>query len=535
MDSGQSLEFESKRTHSSFHYFQTVIFLILFASIQGAMPSCSISSPISRQITSRRYSADSNHFSFNKSPETSNVSHLFSLWHRIFDSVDQSSYYSFVGNLSETIGPRPYGSSNNNAAVSWTDQAMNANSQSNITVETWGAHKSVVGVINGYDKNLTDILIIAGNLDTVPGSPGADDNASGVAMVLEVLRVLSAYQFPRDLYFVALNAGEPPNSLEGGSEVAKRLYSSHIDVKLIFNGDMILNDPTEEGSRLNLYLNSSVGLFAAELLKNASFSYGTDIFYILQGQSFPSDQLAFERYGFETMCMTEAALSIHHHSPTDTINQPVYNYTMATEATGAVASVMAQLAFQGVSSKTDIDNDGLGDKIELELGTDPTNSDTDNDSLTDGDEVHTYRTNPLMTDSDLDGLLDATEINKWQTDPLQEDTDQDGLTDYMEVEIYHTNPLLADTDNDGLSDESEIRDYWTNPTLPDSDNDNIEDGEEVANGWNPLEPDDPGRIMTKTSESRDSLGFMWYAIFGLLLWGVLSFERDKRANQRRNK
>ncbi|MFQ5976883.1 MAG: M28 family peptidase [Candidatus Heimdallarchaeota archaeon] len=535
MDSDQSLEFEPKRASSSRRNSQTVAFLLLFAFIPVVMPSSSISSPISPQIPNGQHLADYNRFSTHQFPETSNVGLLYSLWHRIFDSVDHSSYHSFVGNLSEMIGPRPYGSSNNDAAVSWIDQAMNANSQSNITVETWGAHKSVVGVINGYDENLTDIFIIAGNLDTVPNSPGADDNASGVALVLEVLRVLSAYQFPRDLYFVALNAGEPPNALEGGFDVAGRLYNNQIGVQLMLNADMILNDPIGRGPRLNLYLNSPVALFAAELLNSTSFSYGTNIFSILNGQSFPSDQLAFENYGFETMCMTEATLSAHHHHHTDTIDQSVYNFTMAAEATAAVAAVAAQLAFQGVSSNTDIDNDGLNDKTELELGTDPTNSDTDNDSLSDGDEVHTYQTNPLMPDTDLDGLWDAVEITTWQTDPLQEDTDQDGLTDYEEVEIYHTDPLLADSDNDGLSDESEIRDYGTHPTVPDSDNDNIEDGEEVANGWDPLDPNDPERIMTETDESRDSPGFKWYAILGLLLWGVLSLKRDKLADQRRKK
>jgi hypothetical protein len=512
MDSGQSLECKSKRASSSRRNYQIAAFLLLFASLPVAMPSRSNSSPISSQMPNGRYSKAYNHFPANKLTETNNLGLLYSLWHRIFDSVDQSSYHSFVGNLSEMIGPRPYGSSNNDAAVSWIEQAMNANSQSNITVETWGAHNSVVGVINGYDENLTDILIIAGNLDTVPNSPGADDNASGVALVLEVLRVLSAYQFPRDLYFVALNAGEPPSALEGGLEVAERLYNDQIGVQLMLNADMILNDPVGGGPRLNLYLNTAVALLAAELLNSTSFSYGTNIFSILHGQSFPSDQLAFEIYGFETICMTEATLSAHHHHHTDTIDQSVYNFTMAAEATAAVASVMAQLAFQGVSSNTDIDNDGLSDKTELELGTDPTSSDTDNDSLSDGDEVHTYQTNPLMPDTDLDGLWDAVEITTWQTDPLQEDTDQDGLTDYEEVEIYHTDPLLADSDNDG-----------------------IEDGEEVANGRDPLDSNDPGRVMTETSESRDSPGFMWYTILGLLLWGVLSLKRDKLVYHRRKK
>lgn len=35
------------------------------------------------------------------------------------------------------------------------------------------------------------------------------------------------------------------------------------------------------------------------------------------------------------------------------------------------------------------------------------------------------------------------------------DTDQDGLTDYDEVRVYHTDPSIADTDGDGFADGDE--------------------------------------------------------------------------------
>ncbi|MCB1756359.1 MAG: MarR family transcriptional regulator, partial [Gammaproteobacteria bacterium] len=49
-------------------------------------------------------------------------------------------------------------------------------------------------------------------------------------------------------------------------------------------------------------------------------------------------------------------------------------------------------------------------------GTDPLKSDTDADTLFDGDEVKTYLTDPLQADSDNDGIEDGTEISKG-TDP----------------------------------------------------------------------------------------------------------------------
>ena len=58
----------------------------------------------------------------------------------------------------------------------------------------------------------------------------------------------------------------------------------------------------------------------------------------------------------------------------------------------------------------DTDEDGLYDQRELELGTDPRNKDTDDDGLSDGDEVLKYGTNPLDRDTDKDGFIDGKEV-----------------------------------------------------------------------------------------------------------------------------
>ncbi len=91
---------------------------------------------------------------------------------------------------------------------------------------------------------------------------------------------------------------------------------------------------------------------------------------------------------------------------------------------------------QGVDS----DKDGLDDVREKEIGTNPQNPDTDNDGLTDGDEVIIYKTNPLNPDTDGDGLSDGDEILIWKTNPLNPDTDGDGYPDGTEVKNGY-NPL----------------------------------------------------------------------------------------------
>jgi hypothetical protein len=54
----------------------------------------------------------------------------------------------------------------------------------------------------------------------------------------------------------------------------------------------------------------------------------------------------------------------------------------------------------------DIDNEGLPDYYEKQIGTDPNNHDSDGDGLSDFDEVFKYRLNPLSKDTDGDGIPD---------------------------------------------------------------------------------------------------------------------------------
>ncbi len=89
----------------------------------------------------------------------------------------------------------------------------------------------------------------------------------------------------------------------------------------------------------------------------------------------------------------------------------------------------------------DSDGDGLTDKEEAAIGTDPFNPDTDGDGLSDGEEVHKYHTDPLNPDSDFDGLSDGAEVLTYHTNPLDPDTDHGGVKDGHEVIEDGTNPL----------------------------------------------------------------------------------------------
>jgi serine/threonine protein kinase len=85
--------------------------------------------------------------------------------------------------------------------------------------------------------------------------------------------------------------------------------------------------------------------------------------------------------------------------------------------------------------------------------------DDDRDGLTNRDEID-LGTAPDERDSDQDGIDDYEEVYNYQTDPLKSDTDGDSLTDGEEVS-HGLNPLAGDTDGDGLFDASD-----PDPQLP---------------------------------------------------------------------
>ena len=85
--------------------------------------------------------------------------------------------------------------------------------------------------------------------------------------------------------------------------------------------------------------------------------------------------------------------------------------------------------------------------------------------------------NWAVLDTDNDGLSDWDEINTYGTDPNNPDTDGDGLTDGVEVNILATDPTLTDSDNNGTPDGDE-----------DHDGDGFTNLEEVQCNSDPQEP-----------------------------------------------
>lgn len=97
--------------------------------------------------------------------------------------------------------------------------------------------------------------------------------------------------------------------------------------------------------------------------------------------------------------------------------------------------------YEATGGDIDSDGDGLTDKDETVIGTDPYDPDTDKDGLSDGEEVHKFKTDPLNPDSDWDALKDGAEVLKYLSNPLNPDTDNGGVADGHEVIEDTTDPL----------------------------------------------------------------------------------------------
>lgn len=83
------------------------------------------------------------------------------------------------------------------------------------------------------DSRVTDVM------DATSESPGANDNASGVAGTLEAARILSQYEFNGSIIYAALSGEE--QGLFGGEILARQAQQEHWKLHAVLNNDMIGN------------------------------------------------------------------------------------------------------------------------------------------------------------------------------------------------------------------------------------------------------------------------------------------------------
>ena len=80
-------------------------------------------------------------------------------------------------------------------------------------------------------------------------------------------------------------------------------------------------------------------------------------------------------------------------------------------------------------------------------------------------QFNTRLTSPFLASSDKNINTATDNATNTSVDLHNIDTDNDGLSDYDEINIYHTSPYLEDTDSDGIPDGVEVKN-GTDPNCP---------------------------------------------------------------------
>jgi Zn-dependent M28 family amino/carboxypeptidase len=204
-------------------------------------------------------------------------------------------------------------------------------------------------------------LVVGAHYDTVPGSPGADDNGSGVAVLIE----LAAMKLP--VRFVAFANEEMPYFLgpEMGSWAwAKRARERGESVRAMFSLEMLGYYRDQPGSQqypapLGLFYPNRadfiafVGdLGARGLVRRSIDSFRRNSQFPSEGVAAPgfvpgvtwSDHWSFRRHGFPAIMITDTAFYRypHYHLPSDTPEK--LDYERMARVTLGLAAMLRDLA-----------------------------------------------------------------------------------------------------------------------------------------------------------------------------------------------
>lgn len=98
-------------------------------------------------------------------------------------------------------------------------------------------HQNLILHLPGATSSQKPPILIGAHYDAVPGTPGADDNATGVAALLELARIFATEPIKYPLQLVAFDMEE--YGLEGSSAYAAKLQQQHQPLRLMLSLEML--------------------------------------------------------------------------------------------------------------------------------------------------------------------------------------------------------------------------------------------------------------------------------------------------------
>jgi len=188
-------------------------------------------------------------------------------------------------------------------------------------------------------------VVIGAHYDTVPGTPGADDNASAVAGLLELARLHRETPNKKTLLFVAFANEEPPcfgfpnmGSMVYARHLKERKTSVEVMVSLemigFFRPERIQNYPLPGMSLFyprtadfigvvgNFRSSKYVSLFKKGIRRHSAIDVRSLIAPEFFGGINLSDNFSFWHHGYKAIMVTDTSFfrNHHYHQETDTID-----------------------------------------------------------------------------------------------------------------------------------------------------------------------------------------------------------------------
>jgi Zn-dependent M28 family amino/carboxypeptidase len=223
-----------------------------------------------------------------------------------------------------------------------------------------GTYRNVIGTLRG--RRDAPSLIVAAHYDTVEGSPGADDNASGLVVLLDVARRLSDATLDRSVRFIAFCLEE--QNLLGSLAYAAHLKATGEEILGAIVLECVGYARLDEGSQrkppgVSIPI-PSIGNFLAVVGNAGSAELTATIEQVAKlhlpvaslvvpgnGELLPdvrrSDHAAFWHYGYPAVMLTDTAnfRNPHYHQPTDALG--TLDLDFMTSVTDAVTAAVLHL------------------------------------------------------------------------------------------------------------------------------------------------------------------------------------------------
>ncbi len=192
-------------------------------------------------------------------------------------------------------------------------------------------------------------VIVCGHYDSTSDrpmslAPGADDNASGTAAVLEIARILASTPLDFTVKFICFSAEEW--GLYGSKHYAEQAAASQQDIVGVINMDMIAY-PDRHPWRFDIICNENSRELGDHYRANASQYAGLTVNVLTFGSWPYSDHSPFWDRGYEALCVieNEDPENPNYHTTSDTLSTLNLDYAvLAVKASLATVVETARIA-----------------------------------------------------------------------------------------------------------------------------------------------------------------------------------------------